>query len=315
MDEPKAVPSPHDILWEAYQAALQKGEPRAIEATSTALFAHAAKNETIETAEGALCRQEAHRYEAVWEWDKAEAAFRHCVVLAHQKNDGGMVFKTNLELCGFYRFTGQTEQALKAAEEALALAQNSTMAPLIGIALEYRAFCLLEQKNTLRALQTAEALVQTLFASSPVHEPSDAQKGRALILRADCLTELNLLERAEQDLAIALPLLERLSGVASMAGVQKGLAHWWGVTARGAYLRLDFKGSADAWRTAVQYRRVVSQAEQLEGPYKFAALSRSLRKMGEALLLIGDTNGSSQALNESHDIQAVIKQPAAGFAL
>lgn len=314
MEELKAEFAPDakgDELMQAYQEALEKGETQAIESAAMAFFDYASEHGVMEPSQDLLWKQKAHEHEAVGEWDEAEAAYCRCLVLAQEQDQPGMVFKANSDLSRLYAFLGRKERALESAEAALEAARVSDMKPLIGMALENCTFCLLNQENIVRALETTEELVQMLSAS--FDKAYDTQKARALVLRARCWVELRQTAQAEQDLAAALPLLDHLSGVAFLAGVQSGLAHFWEVTARCTFLRPDLNASVAAWQKAVEYRRVVSESDHLEGPYKYAALARSLRKWGKALLSIGDNVGSHQALQESQSIQAAIKQPAVGL--
>jgi tetratricopeptide (TPR) repeat protein len=115
--------------------------------------------------------------------------------------------------------------------------------------------------------------------------------------------------KAQADLAAAWPLLEPHSSSVMMAGFQSGLANWWSVTAALRHQRGDFPGAAMAVGEAVTYRRRVSQAPQLEGPYKFSYLADSLHKLGLALLAVEDVKGAEEAFQEGRAIREAIGQP------
>ena len=302
-----------EALMQAYQEALEKGDPQAIESAAMAFFDYASEQGLMEPSQDLLWKQEAHEHEAIGAWDEAEAAYRRCLVLAQEQDQPGMGFKANADLSRLFRFLGQKKRALEAAEAALEAARRSDIKPLIGMALENCTFCLLDQEDFGSALQNAEEMVQMFFApDAAAHQSGDTQKGRALVLRAHCYVKNRQMTHPEQDLAAALPLLEPLSTVTVLAGVQSGLAHFWEVTAQKAAL-YDENAATTAWQKAVEYRRVVSEADHLEGPYKYAALARALRKWGQALQSIGNVGEAGQAFQESETIQAAIKQPAGGL--
>ena len=93
------------------------------------------------------------------------------------------------------------------------------------------------------------------------------------------------------------------------AGVQSGLASWWEVTARIRTLQEDYLGAAAAYGIAVNFRRIVSQAPQLEGPYKFNSLAIALHRHALALLAANDVAGATQAFKESRSIRERIGLP------
>jgi hypothetical protein len=137
----------------------------------------------------------------------------------------------------------------------------------------------------------------------------DLSQGRALVLRARCSVHLMDLPAAEADLDAAWALLAPGAGASLLAGNQSALAHWWETTARLRSVRQDFQGAADALATAVEFRRTVSQATQLAGPYKFNSLAVTLRRYGLALLAANDVAGATEAFNESRSIRRQIGLP------
>jgi hypothetical protein len=81
------------------------------------------------------------------------------------------------------------------------------------------------------------------------------------------------------------------------------------VTAQIRSRQADFAGAVVAWQKAVEYRRNVSQAPQLEGPYKYSWLADCLRGLGQALLAVQGVAGAEEAFRESRDIRRAIGQP------
>lgn len=294
-----------EALLNAFRDALQDGDADAVEAAAARFFAHACEQNGKEFSPNVSLMQEAHEYEDTGAWDKAEMAYRQALSLAESQNSYVMVYKGREDLSALYRFLGRNEQALEEAKAALEAANRSEMQPLVGMALENMAHCWLYQGKGSQALQIAEEMVRSI----PAEKLYETQKARALVLRAQCHVELHQPTETQDDLDAAWPLLAPLANVARFAGVQSGLANWWEVAAKLKFLHADFEGAVVAWRKAVEYRRTVSEAPQLEGPYKFAALARSLRSLGQALLAVEDVEGSEQALRESQEIRRNIQQP------
>lgn len=292
-------------LLQAYQDALQKGDAAAVEAAALRFFVYACEQTGKQPDEKLLLTEAAHQHENLGQWKQAEDAYRQALALAKAQQDPMQIYKVESDLSSLFRFLGQKEQALESAQRALEAARRSRMKPLIGMALEGVTICWLCAENFDKALQATKEMVQLI----PADKMYDTQRARALVLQAECLTKLHRTTEAERDLEIAWPLLMSMSGASLFVGVQSGLAKWWEVMAQLESLQADFQAAVTAWGEAVKYRRTVSQALQLGGPYKHASLARTLRRFGQALLAIEDVAGSEQAFQESRTIRKSIKQP------
>lgn len=293
-------------LLEAYREAMQQGHHEQAEAFAIQVLAFASEQVGKEPSQDLLLAEEAHQWEAEGQWGKAEAAYRQALALAEAEGSPMMEYNAHDDLSGLYSFLGQEERAFAEAEAAAKAARRVKMVPLLSMALDGQARCALSIGNPSLAL----SLMNELLALLPKKDRmKDLSRARALTLRARCYVEIGQWEQVQADLEAAWPLLEPLSGSVMMAGVQSGLANWWSVTATLRHRQGDFAGAAEAMREAVTYRRRVSQAPQLEGPYKFSHLANSLHKLGLALLAIEDVKGAEAAFQECRAIRQAIGQP------
>lgn len=290
---------------QVYHDALQEGDAQAAEEAAMRFFVHACEQADREPSPDLLLKQEARHYEDTGQWHEAEAAYLQALALAQEQNNSMQVYKAQDDLSSLYHFLGNKERALETAQAALEAARLSDFETLLSMALEGLANSWRELGNPAEALQAANEMLADL----PEEKLYELQRARALVLRAGCFLDLHQPAPAREDLDTAWPLLTPLSGVALFAGVQSSLANWWGAAAQLALLEGDFEGAVAARRKAVEYRRIVSEAPQLEGPYKQAALARALRKLAQALLAVKDIKGSEQAFRESQAIKSAIQQP------
>lgn len=86
------------------------------------------------------------------------------------------------------------------------------------------------------------------------------------------------------------------------SAVKAGLASWWEVTARVRSESNDPAGAAEALGKAVEFRRIVSQMPQLDGPERFFWLADTLQKYGVALTAAGDPEAAIKAFDECRRI-------------
>jgi tetratricopeptide (TPR) repeat protein len=130
----------------------------------------------------------------------------------------------------------------------------------------------------------------------------NVQRARALLMRARCRVAQHQIPEAQRDLDDAWQLLAPLAESSMFAGVQGSLANWWEVTARIRTASRDLAGAAEALGKAVEFRRIVSQLPQLEGPQKFFWLANTLQDYSAALEAVGNPDAAMKAFDESRVI-------------
>jgi tetratricopeptide (TPR) repeat protein len=243
-------------------------------------------------------KAEAHRREAVAEWLRAEAAYRRSLALAG--GNPAMVYKAHDELSSLYELLGRDADALAEAHLAANTARVTRMEPILAMAAEGLARCCIRAGD----LACADAAVQEMLNASAGDRRFNLQRARALILRARCAVERGDLVTAAADIDAALSILSPQDGSGMMAGVQSAFANAWETRADLLTRRGDAQAAAMA--EAVERRRIVAQALQLEGPYKHNALAMCLARYGFTLMAAGDVEGAKAAHAESAAIRARI---------
>lgn len=288
-----------------YQEASEAEDPQAIEAAALSMLEHASEQATEEPNAYLQAAEAAANFANAGDWSNAEATYQQALTIAESQNLPGRIFKAYEDLSQLYSLLNREEEALAAAYLALEAAKNSEITHLHAMALQGIGICLLRQSRDAEALQYTDEQLRIL----PNKAPYKLARARALVVRARCYIRQNQIARAEQDLADAWPILEPMAEAATLAGYQSGLASWWEADAEIKRSRRDLEGAAASLRQAVERRRIVSQCSQLEGPYRFASLARTLNKLGNALTEIGDTQGAKSLFSESQVIERLTGLP------
>ncbi len=305
MSDPDQATNEALPILDSYREALERGDNEAMENAAVQLMALACEQLEKEPSPELLLKMEAHEYENAGDWLKAEMAHRRALDLAQAQNNAALICKGHCDLSGLFAFLDQKQQALEEADFAVEAAKRANIPALLAMALESQARRRLQLGRSRQALEAANEILGVLDEG----KTADTMRARAFVLRARCHAELRDGTAAHADLDSAWLLLNPRAGIAMFAGVQSALATWWEVTALLQSDEGDFKGAAEAWRTAVEYSRQVSQLPHVEGPYKFAPVARNLHHLGQALESLNDRAGATEAFRESREIQARIGLP------
>ena len=137
----------------------------------------------------------------------------------------------------------------------------------------------------------------------------DVERGRCLVLRAECRLRSGDTHSANRDLEAARQDLEAESAMKLAAGVHSALARWWSVKARLLAGQGDWSEAAQAWTKAVAGRRHVAELPQVMGAYTQNALAETLWAQGQALLSAGCPREAEESLTESQAIRERIGLP------
>jgi tetratricopeptide (TPR) repeat protein len=305
MSEPKKPSAEFIASLETYQAAAASSDVAAMESAAIQVMAQVCEQAAKEPSENLRLVLEAHEHEAAGDWLKAEAAFRQALDLARKEGNAGIIFMGHSNLGGLFNLLGHAERALEEATAATEAARRADMPVLLARALTT------EGRYRLNLFGPAAGLVAANEILSILGDDKLAYIGRAngLVLRARCYAAIPEPVAVREDLERAWALLMPKAGATFFAGVQGGLAGWWEVTAALHSLDADHEAVANAWSKVVGYRRLISHLPQLEGPYKFAALVKSLDALGHALLVVKDTAGAEEAFKESREIRRQVRLP------
>jgi tetratricopeptide (TPR) repeat protein len=295
-------------LFANYSEALEDGRMADAETTVMEVLALAAEDTSVSTNPDLALRTEAHRLEDEADWPGAEAVYRKILALPETATNHFLRYHAHTDLSALHSLLGRHETALEDARAATHAARCEEMRPLLFTALETQARCALRRDQVSEAL-TAVAEVLQKLGDGVVH---DLERARVLVVRAACRGAMGDWTAAEKDLQESWKLLEPQAAAAMFAGVHSGLARWWAVTAKMRVARGDGKGSARAWRDAVERCRHVATLPQLEGPYARHHLAQMLHALGRALESIGNSAEAESAFTESRAIRQAIGLPPFG---
>src|SRR5262249_23481302 len=142
--------------------------------------------------------------EAAADWRGAEDAYRELLERGLASDQAGTRHRAHAGLSGLYRLLGDHGAALEQARSAAAAARPTDLQTLWAMALEEQGACALR----LGLLSEAEAAVDEALACLADDRMYDVQRGRCLIVRAECSLKSGLPDAAERDLHAAWGSLE-----------------------------------------------------------------------------------------------------------
>jgi tetratricopeptide (TPR) repeat protein len=273
------------------------------EAVMLKVFQHLSDNQDDEPDPWLQALAEAHRCEAAFDWPRAEEAFKRAVEVS--ADQPALRSKALSHLSAFYDLIGLDVLSDEAQEESNQVARRSEMPVLHHVALMSEARIHLKAKN----LDSAFAALAEASAGLQKGPRHDLQRAHTAILRAQCHLEDGAFDKAEADLSSVRGELETHSEAFLLAGWQSALASYWATTARLREQRGDLPGGVCAWREVVERRQIIASCPQLEGPYKYNWLARSLQCLGKALRQVEDDE-ATEMFEESSSIRRAIGLPA-----
>jgi len=285
-------------LLQAFQEAREHDDVKAAESLAVQCLAFVAEEAARNPSDRLRLIEEAIEHEKVAGWEQAEAVRRRVLALAETEANPVMIYKAHTDLCNLYTIRGLTNPALQEARAAADAARKSDITMLLGTALGELSRCYLAEGDVASAAAAAEEAVQSI----PAEKTHGIQRARALLMRARCRIMQRQLAEAQGDLDVAWDLLQPLAEASMFAGVQSGLASWWENTARIRAESKDLAGAVEAWGKAVEFRRAVSQLPQLEGPYQYFSLAKTLHEYSAALSAAGKIQEAVRAFDESRNI-------------
>lgn len=289
-------------LLQAFQAARDRGDIKAAESIAAECLSFAADEQEKNPSENLRLLGEAREHENAARWEQAEIAHRQVLALAIAEADHVGTYKAHSDLGSMYTIRGITDRALLEAQSGVEAARKTNIETLLFVALGELSQCQLRIGDIASATATAEEAVRTV----PTEKMYDLQRARAFVMRARCRVEQRQTIEAQSDLNIAWQLLEPQAEALMFAGVQSTLANWWEITARTRTESKDFAGAAEAFGKAVDFRRNVSQAPQLDGPHKYFWLASTLQQYSVALQAAGKVDAAISAFDESRRIHQKI---------
>jgi tetratricopeptide (TPR) repeat protein len=244
--------------------------------------------------------EHAHTFEADQNWAAAEEAYRHAIELS--MNFPLLQWRAYSDLHSLFGFLGREREALAAAHSASECARRDPIPAILSIALFDEARFHLKQNET----EQATELLEEAFHVVQGELTNNQGRAYALVLRARCFLIKQELSKAEADLSAAWAELGPKARVSRLPGTLGVLAMWWATKAQIASTLGSILPAIAALREQVACCRLIAQAPQLTGPYKWHSLAIALRDLGVLLQKDGDISGATQALEESRSIQASI---------
>jgi tetratricopeptide (TPR) repeat protein len=238
--------------------------------------------------------------EAACRWEEAEAGLRRALELSRATGAAMMIFKDHHDLSGLFSLLGRDHEALAEARAAAEAARREECPPLLLMAMERLAGCLLACKDPAGALAAAEEML----SGTPEETLYGLQRGRGLVLRARCRVEVGDLDGAQADLGLAREVLGPDPAPSMLAGIQNGFARWWQVAAAVGYARGYLAGAVEALRRAVEERHHLAGS-----PYGRDALARTLHRLGTALEAAGEPAPASAAFIQSRNLREELGLP------
>lgn len=248
-------------------------------------------------------RFEAEECEAASNWAGAERAYWRALEIAGDNPQ--WTYRGHDELRRLFVFRGRLGDALQEARAAVEAGRVTT-----GILHAQALICQALVHLRLGQARDASDLVNRSFAVHEADRLSDWMRARALAVRARCKVELEDDEAARVDLDAAWRLLEPLSVIAGLPGVQAAFGEWWQAEA-GRRSRLgDAYGCVKAWREVVISRRWNATQPQIAGPYVQSALADALESLAHAQEMAGTRLAGAASLAESRSVRHEIEHPA-----
>lgn len=293
-----------------FNKALSDGRTEDAQTSALEFLALASQHADQEPSQDLLLNQGAHRCESFGDWQGAESLYRQSLALAEAQEEIGNIFAAHHNLSRLHTFLGRDQAALKESLLAIAAARRSalgpTMSSLLYLELMRKAQCELR----LGDVSAARNSIAEMLERVPDSSMSAPHKARGLIVRACCELENDQTAKAEHDLNVAWSLLAPSADMSIFAAVHMGLAEWWETTAQLRAMNGDSGGVISALREAVDRRRHVASLPQLDGPYKYKALSDALHTLGEALRKIEQVAEAVESMTESNNIRQAIGLPS-----
>jgi tetratricopeptide (TPR) repeat protein len=206
-----------------YQAAVQAGRMEDAEAAAWNLVALMGQQAATQPDPEMLLLTEASNHEAAADWPGAEVAYRKVLERAIATGDVTSQYRAYAGLSGLFQLVGAHTTAIEQAHSATAAARQADLPILLAMALERQAACALRLNQLSEALSAVEEALRCMVDEKVY----DVQRGRCLILRAECNLKLGSTAAAESDLNVAWQLLEAPSAMRWAAGVHSALARWW----------------------------------------------------------------------------------------
>ena len=246
--------------------------------------------------------EKATEFEAAFDWQGAEAAYRHAIQVAENPS---LQSKAYNHLSSLYSLLGNDGPAMEAAKAATQAARRAEIPMVLSPMLQAEAQLYLDKNQ----LQQAWATLDESLAVIEDNPMAGVLRAKALILRADCFIREGNLARAEEELASAWKLLESHVEAHFAGGWQSRLASWWTATARLHVLQGKSELAVLAWREAVARRRIVADLPQIGGPYKHNAVAVALCNSAKFLQTIED-DSAGKLFEESDAIRQSIGLPA-----
>jgi tetratricopeptide (TPR) repeat protein len=286
-------------LEKQHQDALEAGRMGDAEAAALNLLAIMAQHGATEPNAEMLVLTEAASQEAAADWRGAEVTYRRLLEQAIATGEATSQYRAHAALSGLYQLLGDHDKAVEQARSATEAARRADLPILLASALEQQATCALRQDLLSEAMSAIEEALRCT-SDERVYE---LQRGRCLIVQAECKLKAGRDAAAESDLNAAWQLLDKQSTMQMAAGVHATVARYWSVKAGLQDQQGDWHGAVQAWNNAVACRRHVSELPHVEGPYPQNALAETLAAYGRAQLAAGDRKAAEELLAESDAIR------------
>ncbi|BCM92676.1 hypothetical protein IAD21_04558 [Abditibacteriota bacterium] len=285
-------------LFKNFADAVNDEDIEAQEEAMLQVWQHIAEKQDEEPSSWLKAMQEAHQCEAAFDWMGAEESYKRAIDA--EKDKPMLVARAQGQLASLYGLVGLEALALQAMQAATQATREADMAFMTSLQLQGEARFYLKAKESTRAWVFINEAFD-LLEDGPMHH---LERAYALVLRAECYSQQEETKKAEADLEYAWKLLEPHAGTFFAAGWQNGLSQWWAAKAQ-LHLRAqppEWSESVACWREVVERRRIISGLPQLEGPYKYNGLAKSLNELGKALHQIGD-DSAAECFAESRSIR------------
>jgi hypothetical protein len=245
---------------------------------------------------------EASNHEATANWGSAEVAYRKELERAITAGEATSQYKAYASLSRLSQLEGDHTTALKQSQRATIAAREADLPMLLAMALEQEAGCALRLKRLSESLSAVEEALR-LMTDEKLY---DLERGRCLIIRAECKINLGTNSAAESDLNASWQLLRAQAPMWWAAGVHSAQARWWSASAALRAGQGDWCGALQAWENAVAQRRHVARLPQVAGPFAENALAEALAAYGQGLLRAGNREAAATVLAEKDAIRQTI---------
>jgi tetratricopeptide (TPR) repeat protein len=292
-------------LLQAHEEAVRAGRMSEANDIAGNFMALVAQRAMEEPSPELLLQMEAQRCEEAADWPGAEVAYRRVLDRAVATGEVANQYKSFSDLSNLYELVGNETAALELARSATEAARRTDISILLAMALEQQAGCALRLDLVSEALTALDEALRSMGRERMY----DVERGRCLVLRAECRLRSGDTHSANRDLEAARQDLEAESAMKLAAGVHSALARWWSVKARLLAGQGDWSEAAQAWTKAVAGRRHVAELPQVMGAYTQNALAETLWAQGQALLSAGCPREAEESLTESQAIRERIGLP------